>query len=72
MSQLIEGCSWLARRVKNIYRGHGDESIELMSGQRLIFRARTKGGDRGLTGSKVVLDEAMFLQPQNMGACCRP
>jgi hypothetical protein len=68
ISELIEGSGWLSRRVKTIYRGHGDESIELHTGQRLIFKTRTKGGGRGLTGDKVVLDEGMFLQPQHMGA----
>jgi hypothetical protein len=68
ISELIEGSEWLSRRVKTIYRGHGDESIELLTGQRLVFKTRTKGGGRGLTGDKVVLDEGMFLQPQHMGA----
>lgn len=68
LAELIEGCTWLDRRVRNIYRGNGDEAIELTTGQRLIFKTRTKGGGRGLSGDKVVLDEAMFLQPQHMGA----
>ncbi len=68
MAGLIEGCGYLSRRVKRIYRGNGDESIELMSGQRLIFKARTKTGGRGLTGDKVVLDEAFALQPDHMGS----
>src|SRR5262245_32923511 len=68
ITQLVEGNDWLSQQVKTIYRGHGDESIELVTGQRLIFKTRTKGGGRGLTGDKVVLDEAMFLQPQHMGA----
>lgn len=68
MAALIEGCSYLSRRVKRIYRGNGDESIELMSGQRLLFKARTKTGGRGLTGDKVVLDEAFALQPDHMGS----
>jgi hypothetical protein len=68
LSELIEGRDWLTRRLKRIYRGNGDESIELMSGARLIFRARTKGGGRGLSGDKVILDEAFALQPVHMGA----
>jgi hypothetical protein len=68
ITELIEGCAWLDAQVRNVYRGHGDESIELVGGRRLIFRTRTKGGARGLSGDKVVLDEAMFLQPQHMGA----
>ena len=68
MEQLIMGSPMLAKRVKNIYRGNGDEAIELYSGSRLIFKARTKGGGRGLTGSKVILDESFALKPEHMGA----
>ena len=68
LKELIEGCSWLDRKVKSITGGHGDEVIELMTGQRVKFKTRTKGGGRGLSGDKVVLDEAMFLQPMHMGA----
>jgi hypothetical protein len=68
LTELIEGCPYLDRRVANIYRGNGDEAIELLGGQRLIFKARTKAGGRGLSGSKVVLDEAFALQPAHMGA----
>ena len=68
MATLIEGCPMLDRRVKRVYRGNGDESIELLNGSRLIFKARTKSGGRGLTGDKVVLDEAFALQPDHMGA----
>jgi hypothetical protein len=65
---LITGSDYLRREVKNIYRGNGDESIELLSGARLIFKTRTKGGGRGLSGNKVILDEGMFLRPMHMGA----
>jgi hypothetical protein len=68
LRDLIDGCAWLSRRVKRMPGGHGDESIELMSGQRTIFKTRTKSGGRGLTGDKVVLDEAMFLEAGHMGS----
>ena len=68
LRELVEGCEYLSRRVKAVRGGHGDESIELVDGRRLIFKTRTKGGGRGLTGDTVVLDEAMFLQPMHMGA----
>lgn len=58
----------LRREIKRIYRGNGDESIEMRHGGRLIFKARTKGGGRGLSGSKVILDEGYALQPMHMGA----
>lgn len=68
MEQLIEGSSFLSKRVKKIHRANGDEAIELRTGARLKFRARTKAGGRGLSGDKVVLDEAFALQPDHMGA----
>jgi len=68
MTVLIEGCPSLDRQVRRVYRGNGDEAIELLSGQRLIFKARTRTGGRGLSGDKVVLDEAFALAPDHMGA----
>jgi hypothetical protein len=68
LQQLIDGSDILSRRVKRIYTANGSESIELMSGSRLLFKARTKHGGRGLSGDKVILDEAFALQPAHMGA----
>lgn len=68
LRDLIDGCSWLSKRVKRMPGGHGDESIELSSGQRVVFRTRTASGGRGLSGDKVVLDEAMYLRPGHMGS----
>ena len=68
LDELVTGTDALRRRVKAIYRGNGDESIELDTGTRLIFKTRTKGGGRGLSGDKVILDEAFALQPMHMGA----
>jgi hypothetical protein len=68
MDELVTNCDVLRKRVKAIYRGNGDESIQLLSGARLIFKTRTKGGGRGLSGDKVILDEAFALRPMHMGA----
>ena len=68
MCALIESSPDLDREVRHIHRGNGDEAIELSGNRRLKFKARTKGGGRGLTGNKVVLDEAMFLQGVHMGS----
>lgn len=68
MCQLIEDCPDLDREVKQIHRGNGEEAIELLGDRRLKFRARTKSGGRGLSGDKVVLDEAMYLKPAHIGA----
>ncbi len=38
MEILITGCAPLSRRVKKISYGNGEEAIELLTGQRLIFK----------------------------------
>lgn len=68
MENLIEGSASLSKRVKKIHRSSGAEGIELTTGQRLNFKARTKHGGRGLTGDKIVLDEAFALTPPMLGA----
>lgn len=68
MDELIYNCKFLRDEVKVVHRAAGQEGIELKTGQRLMFKARTKSGGRGLSGNKVVLDEAFALQPDHMGA----
>lgn len=65
---LIENTADLWRRVKRVSRSHGEEGIELKSGQRIRFRTRTKGGGRGFTGDCLLFDEAMILPETAHGA----
>lgn len=65
---LIEDTPDLDREVKRVSRSHGEEGIELVSGQRIRFRTRTKGGGRGFTGDCLILDEAMDLPLSAHGA----
>jgi hypothetical protein len=65
---LIDGCAELSRRVKKITYANGEEAIELTSGARLEFLARSKGGGRGLGGKRLIMDEALFLTAESMGA----
>jgi hypothetical protein len=65
---LIEGCSYLSKRVKKITYSNGEEAIDLHSGARLEFLARSQRGGRGLGGKRLILDEALFLQAEPMGA----
>lgn len=67
LAVLIENCDALRKRTKRVYWGNGDESIELHSGARLLFKARTKTGGRGLAAPKVILDEGFALQPAHIG-----
>lgn len=66
--ELIESTPSFDSRVKRVSRSHGDEGIELKSGQRLRFKTRTKTGGRGLSGDFVALDEAMILDVTAVGA----
>lgn len=65
---LVENTPDLDAEVARVSRSHGEEGIELRNGQRLRFRTRTKGGGRGFTGDCLILDEAMYLGAQQVGA----
>ena len=66
---------WLSRNDEyasqvKFYEGHQDRSIvHVPTGNRIDFGSRTGKGKRGLTGvMRVTLDEALYLEPQHMGA----
>lgn len=48
-------------KLKKISETNGDEFIELMSGQRLLFKTRSKLSGRGFSGDVLFLNEAMYL-----------
>ena len=68
IEQLIMGCPDLRKRVLRVRRTTGEEAIELVTGQVLRFLARSGGSGRGFTGDCNVLDEAMILGDDAMGA----
>lgn len=73
LAQMIEDSPALSRQLpatpnRGIYDANGQERIELKSGQVLKFKARTLSGGRGLTGDKVILDEAFALKAAHVGA----
>lgn len=51
-----------------IHTSHGEEGIELRTGQRIRFLARSTGSGRGFTGDLNVLDEAYNLTKATMSA----
>lgn len=67
---LVEDTPELLRRVKGgrRNRSHGSEGWVTVDGCKLEFRTRTKGGGRGFSCDLLILDEAMFLPEQAMGA----
>ena len=58
----------LRRQVKRINNSHGEEGIELLSGQRLKFSTRSKDGGRGLSGDCVIIDEAYAFTDEHADA----
>jgi hypothetical protein len=65
---LVQNTPDLDAQVKRVTRAHGEEGIELRSGQRLRFVARSTGSGRGFTGDCVILDEAYNLDDRAMSA----
>lgn len=65
---LVENYDHLAKRVRRIPTGKGDEAIELKGGQRLRFIARSNVSGRGFSGDVVILDEAFELPESTMNA----
>ena len=65
---LIEGSDHLRRRVSRIRRAAGAESVEMKSGARLRFLARSNTSGRGFSAGRLYLDEAQILGSQAMAA----
>lgn len=64
----IDGNDWLRKRVKKIVNTNGEEGIELITGERLRFMARSKGAGRGFTFHKLIWDEGYALTREQQDA----
>lgn len=66
---IFENWDDLRKRVARIRYANGEQGIELLSGQRLKYRARTGGAGRGFAKADlVVYDEAQHLQAEHVAA----
>lgn len=66
---VFENWDDLRKRVARIRYANGEQGIELLSGQRLKYRARTGGSGRGFAKSDlIVYDEAQHLQAEHIAA----
>lgn len=65
---LVENSDHLRKRVARVRTSHGEEGIELTTGARLRFVARSTGSGRGFSGDLVILDEAYNLGAEQMAA----
>lgn len=66
--QLVQSSPDLERRVRTVRTSHGEEGIELKTGARLRFVARSTGSGRGFSGDCIILDEAYNLDAKAMAA----
>ena len=57
----VDGSDDLRRLVARVTTANGDEGIELRSGPRLRFVARSKSSGRGFSPQRVIFDEAQEL-----------
>lgn len=65
---LVETTPDLYAKVRNVRTSHGEECIELKTGARLRFVARSKSSARGFSGDCLILDEAYLLPSAAMAA----
>jgi hypothetical protein len=65
---LVTNTDDLRKKVHKITNAHGEEGIQLKSGQRLRFVARSSGSGRGFTADRIILDEAYALTAAQMAA----
>ena len=65
---LVQSNRDLDRLIMRVRTSHGEEGIELKTGQRLRFVARSTGSGRGFTGDTVILDEAYKLSQTTLAA----
>ena len=69
MVSVFEAWDDLRAKVARIRYANGEQGIELLSGQRLKYRARTGGSGRGFAKADlVVYDEAQHLQAEHVAA----
>jgi len=67
--EVFENWDDLRAKVARIRYGNGAQAIELISGQRLKYKARTGGAGRGFAKADLVIyDEAQHLQVEHVAA----
>jgi len=65
---LVTNTDDLRKKVRKVTQAHGEEGIQLLTGQRLRFVARSGGSGRGFSADRVILDEAYALTSDQMAA----
>jgi hypothetical protein len=68
VDEIVTNYDWFRRKVRRVTRTNGEEGIELTSGARLRFLARSKASGRGFSANCLILDEAYELGDDEMSA----
>lgn len=70
---VLEGHGDLRRRIKLVWRGTGQQMIELRNGGVIWYRTRSSGGGRGLDAvDRLVVDEAQHATHEHVAAVSPP
>lgn len=64
----VENNDWLRKKVSRVRTSHGEEGLELLSGARLRFLARSNGSGRGFSCDRLTYDEAYDLPDETVAA----
>lgn len=69
IADLINGCPELKKQLpaNGILKTSGQQGITTLTGQRLLFKARSDKSIRGFTADLIVLDECMYLSSEHVG-----
>lgn len=65
---LVQNTPELDAKVHRVRTSHGEEGIELKSGNRLRFLARSNGSGRGFSCDRLIYDEAYDLPAETVAA----
>lgn len=65
---LVQNTPELDKKVHRVRTSHGEEGIELKSGKRLRFLARSNGSGRGFSCDRLIYDEAYDLPQETVAA----
>jgi len=67
LAEIIFGSPWMSRQILTYSSAKRDMYFTTRRGGRMIFKTRTPGGGRGLTGEKIILDEGWKLRDVHLG-----
>lgn len=68
MQRLLEARPWTRRRIRQTYTGINDMGFAFVTGQRLMFAARTTDSGRGKTAPKTIRDEELETRDEHIAA----